>query len=223
MKKLIIPIIALTVFASSCKKEIIEKCEPIVIKESEQSYKSYYPLAKGSYWIYQHYKVDSLGNEEALNTFDTTSVIGDTIIKGLKFYIVKSSNKPTGNYTQYLRDSLNFTVFNNGKIKTCPSNFLDTLNSGVYLTNGDTLFTVYQKVDKYQNINLPIGSFVGLNIPHYFTSYSLYGLHSGKIKYSDNEIYAENIGKIISTYRYLGGYSMYKQYYERRLVEYNLN
>ncbi len=111
MRKLLAFAIILFV-AFSCNKDNPE------ITETE-SVLVYYPLSIGNYWIYQHYKVDSLGNETALGQTDSIVVAKDTLINDIQYYLLNEYNNlrfNSGN-NKILRDSANYIVNHLGEKK----------------------------------------------------------------------------------------------------------
>ena len=52
---------------SSCKKEEMVPCPTPPI----ETIPNYMPLAIGNYWVYNNYKIDTLGNETKMNLVDS--------------------------------------------------------------------------------------------------------------------------------------------------------
>ena len=72
------------VFLFSCKKETEELQE-----NNNQVPVSYMPLKIGNYWIYQTYKIDSLGNESIDGAVDSVRVTKDTLINGNTYFVLE--------------------------------------------------------------------------------------------------------------------------------------
>ncbi|MCU0432288.1 MAG: hypothetical protein MUC87_02405 [Bacteroidia bacterium] len=112
MKKLIIGAVSLCLLTVACKKEedtIIPQTQNPGVTQSV----AYFPLDSGSYWVYEHYRIDTLGME-TYNNNDSTFITGDTIIGGNTYSILRN----IGFYplVQYCRDSANCIVNEKGEI-----------------------------------------------------------------------------------------------------------
>lgn len=68
----------------------------------------------GSYWLYEWYYIDTIGNEKYLRT-DSIYIAGDTTING-NTYIVMKGNGFNNNEVNYQRDSLGFVINSKGDI-----------------------------------------------------------------------------------------------------------
>lgn len=82
--KNLMPLLALCLtILMSCSKDDIS---PATTNSSIK--KDYLPLAVGNSWTYEHYTVDSLGNETLRPGGHTAFISSDTIISGKKYYVV---------------------------------------------------------------------------------------------------------------------------------------
>lgn len=94
----------------SCKKDNPEPGIPSV-----PSPKYTYVKTAGSYWVYDWYQVDSMGNETMMTLKDTIRLVGDTTING-KIY-QKFKGKDMNAATEfYHRDSSGYVVTSAGNI-----------------------------------------------------------------------------------------------------------
>lgn len=181
---------------------------------------TYYPLTTGSYWIYNTYKIDSLKNEELISENDTTAIIGDTIINGhqYKVFYGKRYGHMEIKTEKYLRDSLGYIVNSNGKIVFCQTNFTDTLYSVAIPNSLDTLYYEFTEMQSVvEEIILPSGAFDSIiNNQLKFVFWKV----PNKPTFDLDNLYAPNVGKIISQYGYAGALLDQKSYYEHRLIDY---
>lgn len=218
MKYLAIVLLSLTfgIFMFSCKKE----------KETEKSippvtYPNYSKFNVGSYWIYQQFKVDSLGNAIPTNVFDSCFVEKDTLINGQSYV---KTYWPTQFWPHYpfiiVRDSLHYIVSSNGAILFSSQDF-HTVFSMDYsiIPDFDTLYQVITKMeDKDISVVTPAGTFVTSDYRKTFNYYP--GLDfNGKHRIMHKR-YAENVGVITETLLF---YTSDPTYTERRLVRYHIN
>ncbi len=197
----------------ACEKSS-DDATPPVVKEP-----NYFPLTTGSYWVYNTYRIDSLGNEELLRENDTTTVIGDTLINGNTFKIFYGSLYGSSiKREQYYRDSSDYIVSPYGTIVFSSVNFTDTLYSGFDPDTDDPMIFKYTKMENYNSlVTIPAGEFDSiLNCP--ITVHFLKNQNNliGKNDY----LYAPNVGRILHQYFYISQYEMRKEYQERRLVDY---
>lgn len=138
-------------FLFSCKKdEIPQTCSPVVNE-------SYFPLTVGSYWVYQWYRVDSLGDETVLNSIDTIRIVGDTIVGVNQYAIFEETNKfETPDIQRYYRrDSLGFLVDIDNNIFFSPSLSEDTIR----VSSGGFASIVYQMESSITNVDVLAGNF----------------------------------------------------------------
>lgn len=106
---LLLTVLSLAVIA--CKKKNKTPETPI---ETPAAYN--YTANPGSYWVYDWYQVDSLGNETYTNLRDTVYVEKDTVINGNTYH--KFTGTELGNIAmvRYERDSSGFIVDHHGEI-----------------------------------------------------------------------------------------------------------
>ncbi|MNU49985.1 hypothetical protein D3C71_389410 [compost metagenome] len=149
MKKILaFTILSLTFL--SCKKDKIEPLTP----ESPATTSYVHVKTTGSYWVYDWYDVDSIGNETlwATSWKDTMRIVGDTTINGKVFqhYKGKEWNSPREYYN---RDSSGYVVGINGKIaySYISGPMLLSANNDGYLNNDGY-------IGEKQTINTAFGS-----------------------------------------------------------------
>ncbi|MGL5889500.1 MAG: hypothetical protein ACRC3B_06425, partial [Bacteroidia bacterium] len=112
MKNAMIGAVSLCLLAMACKKEeeqIIPQPQNPPVTQST----AYFPLDSGSYWVYEHVKVDTNGNETFMQT-DSVRVMGDSVIGGNTYKIFK--NWGFSFFSALYRDSANCIVNEKGDI-----------------------------------------------------------------------------------------------------------
>ena len=87
----------------------------------------FYNLNVDSYWIYQWYEVNTMGNETIYNRVDTVRNFKDTIINDLQYVIQRGTYFTPNVRDQLLRDSLGNLVTVQGDILFSSTNFTDVL------------------------------------------------------------------------------------------------
>ena len=208
MKLRIIFFTSLLLFFFSCKKK---DCD---LPEEAQFNQAYYPLTPGSYWIYQWYRVDTLGNEWIMeNTVDTIRVLKDTLIDGniyakIRDYNTVENSEPA---IYFRRDSSGHLVDQRNNIFFSSGNFVDILHH----VFSPGLFEINFKMDiPTHRISTPIGEYDCLNfqgevIPIISTSWDKRYL---------NNFFSKGVGLVMeTTFFFSSEYNM-----ERRLTEYHI-
>jgi hypothetical protein len=141
----------------SCKKE-----KPESEQTPDNTTPDYVlPNTVGSYWVYEKYNVDSLGNENYLSV-DTLFITGDTIINGYT-YTAFNSVFNTLPHPDHLRDSSGYIIDELGIIYYSYVNLGDTLFSFDGYVPGPN-GNYYQYRDDYMlsnlgNISTSVGQF----------------------------------------------------------------
>ena len=140
--KRITAILTLTVLlVSSCKKEESAICEAPI------EFPTYLPLQVGNSWVYQDYKVDSLGNETLMQGSDSLYIASDTVINGNTYAVFKGRFSPfysapdTNSILFMSRDSSGYLVDVSGEVMFTLQSFTDTLEYGIDYNGLDTGFT----------------------------------------------------------------------------------
>jgi hypothetical protein len=94
------------IFAASCKKKEITTTPVTIPPPAEYVYVT----TPGSYWIYDWYQVDSLGNETMMNWKDTVRIEGDTTIDSKIYQVLKKTGTGFLEVPSFQRDSLGWIV-----------------------------------------------------------------------------------------------------------------
>ena len=183
----------------------------------------YIPVYPGNYWIYEHYRIDTLGNEILQNDYDSIVVTGTTL-QGGKSYIVFEGNWMSGSSgldtVLMLRDSSGYYVDPGGRIHFSYVNFDDTLHTYLGLNNntGDTLYDSWYKMEQEpQWVVVPAGTYEALSCRGTILTYHPnFGVPP--LRYTD-EMYSKNVGMVLDTYYYLGS----PVRFERRLKRYQVS
>ncbi len=198
----------------------------------EEPTQNYYPLEIGNYWVYNHFRIDTLQIKTEIPHMDSVIIERDTVINNKKYYILEGTNYITGGVNRHweiidmLRDSLGYIINHKGDIKFSLDNFTDTLFQKVfyfpiaYDTPGsDTAAIITFKMEM---VNEPIV----VNAVEFNEVLNFKGtLQSYRVpSYIDNprsqDIYfAKDVGKIIETFYY----HSYPFRFEKRLVRYKIN
>jgi len=199
----------LLTFIFSCEKEneLITCSSPID--------KTYFPLTVGSYWIYQWYRVDTLGNETLLeNSIDTVRIVKDTLIGNYQYAVQEEQYSLTSSIKfnrHFLRDSVGYLVNLKGEILFSVTNFIDTLS----VINDVTYKINYFMASDTFTINNSAGIFECLNYQGQVIP--LIGNFDWTERYLNN-FYAKEVGKIQETTFYFSSPNIL----ERRLIEYRI-
>ncbi len=186
--------------------------------------KNYFPLKIGNYWVYEQYKIDTLGVAISTNQIDSVIITRDTVINNNTYFVLEGINYPFngGNWgiVQISRDSSGYLVNQHGDILLAPNRIGDTLATRVQLIGAtDTMFVLYGFMEQTPTpITVPAGTF---NVIDYKISTEYYqpappGITSPR--YSHN-MYGENVGRVLSSYFFFSSPS----YYEKRLIRYHVD
>jgi hypothetical protein len=207
---------------NACKKDPIENKTSSTTQTNSPSYSQ---LKVGNYWIYQRFEIDSLGNETALNKFDSCFIENDTVINNkiyYKMYRPKVYGSSTPTYlVDFIRDSLHYIVNSTGYTLFSSQDFTSIFRSGYQFFSNptDTVQYFYIKMDDINvQVNTPAGNFNTLNSKttlNFWPNYSL----SGTVRYMHCR-YANSVGIVIET---LPLFISDKIQTERRLIRYHLN
>lgn len=197
----------------ACNKT--DDTNPIIEKDPP----NYFPMTTGSYWVYNTYDIDSLGNEELKGENDTIIITGDTIINGNTYKRFYGKIYYWGSPDEsYYRDSSGYIVKVNGNIIFSNSNFSDTLYSDYIPHDTSANWHFYTQMEPCnEEIILPAGVFDSvLNYVFHIDYLELDEPRTDELY----DLYAPNVGKIIDQYSYIGIMQKSKKYHERRLVDY---
>jgi hypothetical protein len=207
---------------NACKKD---SSTNKVLSTSQTNVASFSQLEVGNYWIYQRFEINSVGNETALNKFDSCYIKSDTIINNLVYYKmyrpkVYGSIPPT-HLIDFIRDSLHYIVNSTGYTLFSSQDFTSIFRSGYQFFSNpiDTVQYFYIKMDDINvQVNTPAGNFNTLNSKSTSNFWPNYAI-SGSVRYMHCR-YANNVGIVIETLPLI---FLDKIQTERRLVRYHLN
>ena len=176
------------------------------------------PMQTGNYWVYGHYKIDTLGNVFDEERADSVVITGDTLVNGKQYYVFEGTNYPylaVWGIIDLLRDSSGYIVNDRGIIRFTDGNFDDILASKTEVISGDTIYTVeYRMKNPDSVITVPAGSFGVLNYCGTVeTPQDIPGIANPRYM---NNYYADEVGRVVETYFYLNNPNIY----EKRLLRY---
>lgn len=176
----------------------------------------YFPLTVGSYWVYQWYNIDNLGNETIRSTKDSVFVSADTIINGLTYAILQGTE--FGNeIKRFYRDSSGFLVDEKGEIP------LFTIHEEPALLGIDTFYASNApwfwreyKMAADANITVSAGTFENCLTAETYLNPIEPNAENGIRIYPFN--YAEGIGLV----RHRTSFYYEPLYLESRLISYHI-
>lgn len=223
MRKLFFILTLVLMFA--CEKDDEQKLSKNTLDDVKENFM---PLAIGNYWVYENYHIDSLKQEKKLDFIDSIGVNRDTVIDGVKFYILSGLREFPGfdklGDLYILRDSLGYLINELGEISFSSSNFNDILHTWILQTsNNDTLLKVTYKMFEYlDSVEILNNKYKVLN---YQGNVTVYNSSTNDIWYRDytNKYYASNVGVVYESFFYIGGHGKNNDYYVRRLKRYNVS
>lgn len=212
-------LIVFTIIIFSCKKEFVS--EQTVKEQETVNYPNFSKFNAGSYWVYQQYVIDTLGNETPTNNYDSCYAEADTIINGLTHHVINKPNPSSSSLPRIrnlTRDSLHYIVELGGEIVFSSEDFQTIFKSNYNVSGIDTIYQVIKRMaNKNITVNTPFGTFVTSDyIQEYY--YLLYPTHDNPRVM--HKRYAENVGVVIETIPF---FSSNPNYTERRLIRYHLN
>lgn len=221
MKKLMWILVLCGILATfACKKD--DPDDPASAGNSE-----YLQLKPGNYWVFDVYKIDSLGIATLTNLPDSVTVARDTLINNTVYYVLEGRTGPTGYDWKILgcyRDSSKCLVNERGEVLFSETNFSDTINTWMdyWIAYPDTLFFGFTKMkDPGQLVTVPAGTFKALNAKSLLTMYYPYNPPGNETRHITlNRFFGLGVGEILSSYAFANEYYQTGSWYERRLVRY---
>lgn len=208
---LILPVFCLL----SCEKDVTNsEVEPIQATE-------YFPLSVGNYWVYENYKVDSMGTETIFEQkLDSVIITKDTLINNKVYYKLHAVNYYLGGSLDskscYYRDSSGYIIDFKGNIRFSNTNLSDTLQRITEYEIGDHLFySVTYKMEKSHDVVDPyLNQFNDLlNFRGTLTTPSYH-----KVRYLDN-LHAKGVGPIYLSSEFISSPISFK----KKLIRYHIN
>jgi hypothetical protein len=166
------------------------------------------PLTLGSFWVYEHFAVDTAnGINASTGVKDSIVIHSDTIING-KNYVVRKGIAPfqgvnTWGLIDIVRDSSGYLVNDKGVVLFAENNYIDTFNVwSVVVGNNDTLADIFYTMEVYlDDVKTPSGIYPGgLNYKGTVIQYTASGSFT---RYLQN-VYVTGIGKILETNFFAG-------------------
>ena len=170
------------------------------------------PMAVGNYWVYDVYKIDDQGNEELRPNQDRIEVVGETIINNEIYYIVNDGVFGLYDKTSNLRDSLSYIIDSDGLVRFSSTNF----NNILYSYEAGSFNISFSMDEEVRKETVPAGEFDCLNYEGLVTDSNPTFMYPDRTL---NNYYAKNVGLVKSTVFLLSSITFY---YERRLVEFNV-
>lgn len=216
MRKLLITALLPVALFVTCKKSETELPPPPMPGDDSPSFS--WDHTPGSYYVYQWYTIDSLGNETPYSAPDTNTVVGDTVINGNTYTTFYNDHIFLQSQEVHWRDSSGYIVDQNGNIHFSYTAFNDTVQD----TDISGWFTIHHILGaSVSQISVPAGEFdvyqkrqaleLGEGTPPVTCTESL-GF--------DNYFDATTGIPVIQQTSFSGEYMVTCRYYERRLVEY---
>ena len=210
----------------SCKKD---EENSIQVETQTTEDPDYFQLEVGNYWVYENYKIDTGGVETKLTELDSIVIVGDTMYKGEKFFIVGSRTDLYGrilSYNEYTwwRDSSSYLINQFGTIRATYANYTDSFNI-IYYGNGrdTTEYTYYQMTKPESQTTVPAGTFSVIDFLRKTTANIRARGGSFDPMFSHNQ-YAKGVGKVFSSYNSTTPPFIENNIiYEKRLVRYKVN
>jgi hypothetical protein len=205
---------------SACQKEntLPAQADPSTFCES------YCPVSTGSYWVYKHFYIDSLGVELSLPYYDTITITGDSMIGSNSYQIMEGYINPMFLFNTFTpfkgvflyKDSSDYLVNHEGDILFSSQNFSDLLyeKTCISTSNGDSNTYSYQMEIPSDSISISLGTFKTLNCKRTVVSSDsiLNQYYSNNF---ENRYYVKDIGLILHEIPVSNGY-------KRKLIEYHI-
>lgn len=204
-------LIAIILIVSCRKDDAIETLPPVTVSQQQEKVTDYYPLTVGSYWIYHVYNIDT-NLIDYYWTTDTITIVKDTLLNGKKFYWQKGKNwgQP---FSQFVTDSLDYIIHDDGHILFSHTNFTDTLLIET-IPNYSTSY--FKMINRGSIVSVPAGIFITIDrdkISHFNNPNYLYGNPRTATRY-----YARGVGLV----KQRDYFDSSPEWLERRLVQYHV-
>ena len=210
-KSLLTVCLLLTLFA--CSKEEDEN-------SPAQKLERHFPLTVGNTWIYENFRVDTLGNEKRLKFIDTVTISDEIILNGKTHFVFTGNHypyHPSKGVLRVVKDSSGYIVDTSGRIIFSSIDFSDSLRLFIdSIGYGGNLHTdVYRMMKAPSPVSVPAGVFNDVLIYHglHYTERPYPGVPNPK---SFDSFYARGVGLVKNT-EIMGSQS---ENYERRLIAY---
>ena len=175
-------------------------------------------VKEGSWWKYDWYSVDSLGNETLTAEKDCLYVVGDTLINGNIYTHFTGDYHILSSYDWFWRDSLHYIVNSNGQKLFSTVTAIDTLE-----TISGTEDTKYIITDGIQNqMTVPAGIFPVFDSQLHYRKTDNSPYTSCSPVWIKHTRFANGIGMISSQTGYITQIQLGCGYTESRLTDYHI-
>lgn len=184
---------------------------------------NYYPLKAGSFWVYNTYKIDSVGNEELISENDTVEVIGDSVINGNVYKkILRKEFSILDSKEVFLeRDSMDYVVNEKGDILFSQIHKDSILNVKNYPDDNNVNISFIYKIENWNEpVYLYGNTYLNVLNKKLIVRYFEEKLTTERYL---NKFYAPDVGVILRQYSYTGLLYDKKEYYEERLINYQIS
>ncbi|MGB0404194.1 MAG: hypothetical protein ACPGEG_08865 [Salibacteraceae bacterium] len=197
---------------SSCKKDKV--LEPNCESDLDSNY---FPLSVGSYWVYDSYKIDSLGNEVKEKYQGRIEVVSEINIGGINYKSLYAEGIYLGKTNPlHVRDSSGYIVSDQGEVLMSYRHFNKVLESGIDSTSqGEIIVRKSSVMYENQIKSTALGTYGTLENK---MSFMLYEKYPG----ASSTFYANGVGIFIKQVHYTHPWINEKSYLEYRLVDYRI-
>jgi hypothetical protein len=220
--KSLLSLLAVVLLLSACKKDVDK--DPIIPDPEPETPAVYLPLTHGSYWVYDHYRIDTTGEETFQNKSDSIVIQRDSVVNGVTYAVLEGIQAMQGNSWKVfslLRDSADCVINERGIPLFASENYVDTLYADAltHPTTFDTIYTAYYMMSTTpESAEVPAGTFDVINSLGVITSYMMENPYQIENPRQMPRLYAENVGLVLDTYFFLNAPFRY----ERRLIRYEI-
>jgi len=219
MKKIMLMLVVSSTIIVGCSKEelVVENATPNNSNQTNENI----PLAVGNYWVYETYRIDTLGNETLLTTLDSAYVSRDTTYNGNTYYVIGGGTIVNHVLGKIIRNSENTILSLNQS--TGEESIVFTLNNIGSVFKTDTLdaspfsFEMNTKVNPGSVLkNVGAGSYNCFEL----TTEIIDLVNSSPLYPRDeNRYYNSSVGLVAGQYLYMSSPDVF----ELRLLRYQLN
>lgn len=186
--------------------------------------KIYFPLTKGSYWIYEENNYDSTTNFRGFRSLDSCLVLEkDSIVNGKRYAVMATyTTNPYGIHSLY------YSLYH------YEGDYVHSLTNQdykifSYCKTGDILYTntaetplwssEFKILSKDSNVNVPAGTFETRSTENKYTRTMIDENDPDDLYRVNSTYYGKNIGLVYSLCPYTGNKN---QFVERRLLRYTI-
>lgn len=216
MRKLLVTALLPVAVFISCKKSDTELLPPPTPENESQSFS--WNHTPGSYYVYQWYKIDSLGNETPYSAPDSNIVVGDTIINGNTYTTFKTDHIFFNYDEMYWRDSSGYIVDQGGYIHFSHTAFNDTVHE-IEIANWFNIHHILGA--SMTEVSVPAGEFDVFHKRQAFEFLDGTAPVSCTQSLGHDSYFDANTGiPTIQQTSFASEYFSLCSYYERRLIEY---